>query len=596
MGEREAGRARSIDLYGVTLLKSGDEAGAQQCFSRAQAIIELAYGPVSGHLAAIFSHQGDVLRLCALDPAGARLRYLRALAILQRAHGLAHPAAIEVMVNIGYTLVAEKRLGDAAPWFQRAAAVGASVGNRDSPILIIPDLLRLNADRWIKPEAYKEALERETARLARVYGSETGPGRDAQHYLRDYVEDAKRYEDNYASQPTALLFLLVVGLILAVGYIAWTANGSVSPVRSALLPFLIAGEAVIWLAAGLAFWLLWRARRGRPVLVAVSPEQELAEFERMQSGRLGFDPTPFRRPARRGDNFAQFAQADIYLMAGRYGEAAEVLTRMLAAQPGEPSILCRRGLAYLAAGEPELAELAISDLNEVTGREPGSGFAHLVLGRALNAVDRGAAAITAASRSLDLEESAEARYERGVGHATVGNYDAAAADLTRALELGLAPQPAHVLRGSAYLELGRHQEAVADFTAALKSVPENAPVLVLRGTAYRQVGQHEQSLADLSRAMEVDPEYRRAYSERSQTYRAVGQTEAALADMNKAIDLCAVDASDDPDAAELCAERQSIWHEMRLTGPMSEERSSDADTSSTTAQGASQQLPGEEDH
>lgn len=595
MGEREAGRARSVDLYGVTLLKSGDEAGAQRCFSRAQAIIELAYGPVSAHLAAIFSHQGDVLRLCAHDPAGARLRYLRALAILQHAHGLADPAAVEVMVNIGYTLMAEKRLGDAAQWFQRAAAVGRSIGNRDSPVLIIPDLLRLNSRRWIKPEAYKETLERETARLSRIYGSETAPIRDAQQYLRDYVEGVKRYEDMYAIQPTVILFLPVVGLCLAAGYIAWTFNGSVSPVRSALLPFLVAGEAVVWLLASLQLWMLRRARRGRPVFVALSPEQELAEFYSIQNNSLGFDLAPFRRPARRGDNFAQFAQADIHLMAERHGKAAELLTGMLAARPGEPSILCRRALAYLAADEPEFAELAISDLNEVTAREPGSGFAHLVLSGALNAVDRNEEAIVAASRALDLEESAEACYERGVGYAALGNFDAAAADLTRALELGTAPQPAHVFRGYVHLELGRHQEALADFTSALDSDPENAPVLVLRGTAYRQVGQYKQSLADLSRAMEVDPKYGQAYSERCRTYRAMGLVGAALVDISKAIELCVTDASDDPDAAELHAERQSIWHEIRLTVPKSEELHPDADASATMAKGASQCSPGEED-
>lgn len=575
--KREASRARSIDLYGVTLLKSGDEAGARRCFGQAQAIIESAYGPISPHLAMIFSHQGDVLRLCTRDPAGARLRYLKALALLQHVHGLAHPDVVGVMANIGYTLIAEKQLGKARVWFERAAVVGRWAGDRDSPVLIIPDLLRASAGHWTSPEAYEEELRRGQARLTRIYGSETAPARDAQHYLRDYQESPGRYELLHGVKPAAILSMPVIGIILAISYYAWTLNGSASPARSELLPFLIAAEVVITLATCLQVWMLRRARNGRPVGSVHGAEQELKEFGSIKGYPLGFALSPFRQAARVGDAFARIAQADIHLMTERYAKATADLTRILATRPGQPPILRRRALAYLGAGEPELTTRAISDLEEAIAGEPGSRFSHLLLSKAFNSLGRGVDAIAAASRALSSgEDDAEARYQRGVGHMTEGDYAEATADLTRALDLRHEPrQPALVLRGQAHLKLGRHGEAIADLSEALELSPENAQLLVLRGAGYRLAGEHERSIADLTRAIELNPELSQAYGQRSRAYRAMGQLDVALADITRAIALCGLGPAESEDAAELIAERRHICREMKMAGPADAEAARD---------------------
>lgn len=189
--ERIASRARTIDLYGVAAMKSGELEKARQCFDRALKLLDSAYGPVNVHTASVLAHIGDLFRVGLQDPHGARLRYLNALVILKKVCNLEHPLVVELMVNTGYTYMAQKKSTTATDWFDRAAAVSRSAKNRDHPNLIVPDLLRRSGTAWLKPNEYGRTVDERSRHASKVYGSEDRLPIDAKQYIGRAAAEAE---------------------------------------------------------------------------------------------------------------------------------------------------------------------------------------------------------------------------------------------------------------------------------------------------------------------------------------------------------------------------------------------------------------------
>jgi hypothetical protein len=124
---------------------------------------------------------------------------------------------------------------------------------------------------------------------------------------------------------------------------------------------------------------------------------------------------------------------------------------------------------------------------------------------------------------------ADAYIGRAFSHLERKAYPAAAADLTRAIELqpplsaqdkadaktpsagSMALKPQHYLaslyfnRAVAYANGGTYDKAIADGGAVLELNPFNTSVYRLRANAYFQLKDFDKSLADLARAVEADP-------------------------------------------------------------------------------------------
>jgi len=103
------------------------------------------------------------------------------------------------------------------------------------------------------------------------------------------------------------------------------------------------------------------------------------------------------------------------------------------------------------------------------------------------------------------------------------------------LDVVLAGNPesgeAYTYRGLSYYSLGNYQNAVDDITKALpRGVGMRADIITMRGIAYYQLGRYPEAIGDLTRAIELDPASTNAYTYRALAYDATGRSDLAMAD------------------------------------------------------------------
>jgi Flp pilus assembly protein TadD len=92
-------------------------------------------------------------------------------------------------------------------------------------------------------------------------------------------------------------------------------------------------------------------------------------------------------------------------------------------------------------------------------------------------------------------------------------------------------------RGESYRRMGQYDAALADLNRAIELDDKNALAFASRGESYQRMRQYEAALADFNRAIELDDKYAWAITSRGTTFRMMGQYEAALADVNRALEL-----------------------------------------------------------
>jgi tetratricopeptide (TPR) repeat protein len=265
----------------------------------------------------------------------------------------------------------------------------------------------------------------------------------------------------------------------------------------------------------------------------------------------------------------KFAE-DLY--TGTLIDRAGMLTEAIF-RPGRPDPQWQRIRAF-----------AMRDLEEVVGRDPKLGGAHLMIARlqALPGGDKEKAA-QAAAKALgllgddrlqraqatlvlaDLTEDArekaafydaavelsprdaEVRRARGLFRLTADEYDAAREDLMVAAEED--PQDAAVQEalGLACLMAEKFDDAKAAFGRAIELAPDAIGPLLQRARIWAIEKDRDQALEDIDRAIDIDPENPAALLLRARINQQAGDTEAALADIQTILD----DKPDTPAALEL---------------------------------------------
>ena len=106
-----------------------------------------------------------------------------------------------------------------------------------------------------------------------------------------------------------------------------------------------------------------------------------------------------------------------------------------------------------------------------------------------------------------------------------GNYDAAIAQWSAALE-GSPDDPKLLCgRGSAYEGKGDYGKAVEDFSRAIEARPSFVYAYFERGVQYEMLDRYEDAIKDLSKAIELKPDYAVAYNELTGIYAACSKPE-----------------------------------------------------------------------
>lgn len=132
--------------------------------------------------------------------------------------------------------------------------------------------------------------------------------------------------------------------------------------------------------------------------------------------------------------------------------------------------------------------------------------------------------------------------ENGTRLAGQQNYDTAAAELTRAIELAPRSPVFYINRGYAHYHLGRYLKALNDYNTALKYASGHPVALNGRGCVYGKLGEPDLALADFEQAMTASAEYAVPRYNRGSLKLLQGQIESAMADYDKGVDLAPRDA------------------------------------------------------
>lgn len=138
---------------------------------------------------------------------------------------------------------------------------------------------------------------------------------------------------------------------------------------------------------------------------------------------------------------------------------------------------------------------------------------------------------------IDRSPTAQAYHHRGIAHLSLGSYDAAIADFTRAITQELRDPGVYINRGVARQRKGELRAAVEDFTRAIELEPNSARAYDNRAGALAELQEFDASLADSNAALRISPKFAEAYNNRGVTRRMQGAFEQALADYSQAIEL-----------------------------------------------------------
>jgi tetratricopeptide (TPR) repeat protein len=172
-----------------------------------------------------------------------------------------------------------------------------------------------------------------------------------------------------------------------------------------------------------------------------------------------------------------------------------------------------RGLAYLAAGKPELA---IKDYSYIIDN--------------INS------------------EYVDAYVNRGIAYSDVGKYQEALEDLRRSIDMDPELIVAYINRGSVYRKLKDYQLALADFTTAIRLQerklqeardgyqPSQVPFNSL-GELYLELKRYNEAIKCFDDAIAIDPRYAEAYNNRGLARHAIEQFTSARTDFDEAIRL-----------------------------------------------------------
>ena len=236
-----------------------------------------------------------------------------------------------------------------------------------------------------------------------------------------------------------------------------------------------------------------------------------------------------------------------------------------------PRVLLARGQIYLAQTE---ANAALADFRSALEIDPALGLAHYYLGRAYELKELPEMAFDAYNAALASDQQlAEARirraplavlagkfetaigdynqllpalphgmgfYHRGFAYLSTGNYSAAIADLSAALELsaeldlGKAVE-AYYNRGGAYYQTGQYELAVDDFYEVTERDSTFAEAFYSRGLAYAELQLYDEALFDFTHALTLGADSAKCYFQRGRTYHKKRKYSVAISDYQEAI-------------------------------------------------------------
>lgn len=135
---------------------------------------------------------------------------------------------------------------------------------------------------------------------------------------------------------------------------------------------------------------------------------------------------------------------------------------------------------------------------------------------------------------------------------SLGRYDQAIEDFTKAIERGGGNSVTYNTRGRVYFEKGRYEDALADASRAIELDPRSDAAWNTRGYILYTLRRYEEALRDFDKALEIYPRHEGAYNHRGLVLTAMERYDRALADFDAALKI-------DPDYREVYANKAEAY-------------------------------------
>jgi tetratricopeptide (TPR) repeat protein len=133
-------------------------------------------------------------------------------------------------------------------------------------------------------------------------------------------------------------------------------------------------------------------------------------------------------------------------------------------------------------------------------------------------------------------EAGDKLREEGKGNEALKQYDLAAQQYTKALELNPQSIPGYLSRGAAYTEIAKYDEALKDLGRVIQMDPENTMAFYQRAMTNIYAQKYDAAIADCNKAIELGLRNQFVYYNRGKAYefKGSGYYDFALADYIKA--------------------------------------------------------------
>ena len=210
----------------------------------------------------------------------------------------------------------------------------------------------------------------------------------------------------------------------------------------------------------------------------------------------------------------------------RTEEAADLLGRAVAADPGNPS--ARYNYGNVLMDLKRFAD-ALDSYERALQIEPGSAAVYNNRGVTLQKLKRFPDALDSYARALQIKpDYADAYFNRGNTLQELSRFEDALDSYERALKFDPGLAEAYNNRGNTLQELKRFADALDSYARALQIKPEYADAYFNRGNTLQRLSRFEDALDSYARALQIKPEYADAYFNRGNTLQELSRFEAAL--------------------------------------------------------------------
>lgn len=253
------------------------------------------------------------------------------------------------------------------------------------------------------------------------------------------------------------------------------------------------------------------------------------------TGHLASAEEHYREVIRKGTNpRAERGLAGLLSRTGRFKDAEAILSRLIAADPGDADSRFELGLALSLKGD---CEAAIPEFRKVVAARPSSVMALFHLGNCLSRTGKTDEAATVLERFRATSEEEKRRVDLGKKvHFTLleadelaeaGKMDAAVAKAREALKIDPKSARAHAFLGSLLMELGRNDEALASLKRASELDPSDAISLTEAGRLLALSGKPDEALTYFRKAVAADANLAEPHRFLALLYQQMGRTEDA---------------------------------------------------------------------